>query len=189
MSSSGVGQDGEVKGMRPQDCTGPTKKDINRDDTTDAVEPREYEPPEGTQEAASKNEGMGNNPDFSLAAHEDQNPNSSSYQNPSHGRQNGEEQDNPTFSLAQPLPHIVRPGMRHGALPEDRKEDRQTGQDPTEGRKQDQPTGPRDDEFFNSWSKIRHYLREPLAEWLGVSTRNLEDGNLPNLSNRRQPSQ
>lgn len=145
---------------------------------TDAVEPREYEPPEGTREAASRNEGLGNNPDFSLAAHENQNPNSSSYQNPSHDRQYGEEQDSPTFSLAEPLPHIVRPGMRHGALPEDRKEDRQNGQDPTVDSKQNQPTGPRDDGFFNTWSKIRHYLREPLAEWLGVSTQYLEDGSL-----------
>lgn len=171
-SSSGVGQDGEVKGARRN---GSNKKELNIDHTTDAVEPREHEPPEGTQEAASGNQGLGHNPSYSLAGPETENPNSNNYQHPSHNRQYGEDQDAPTWSLAQPLPHIMRPGMRHGALPEDRKEDQQTGQDPAVGRKQNQPTGPRDDGFFNTWSKIRHYLREPLAEWLGVSTQTLED--------------
>lgn len=150
--------------------TGSTHKG-NTEHATDTVEPQEYEPPEGTREAASKNDGLGNNPGFSLAAHENRNPNSSNaYITPDCRSQRGEDQNAPTWSLAEPLPHIVRPGMQHGALPEDRKEDRQTGQDPAVGEKQNQPTNPRDDNFFNTWSRIRHYLREPLAEWLGVST-------------------
>ncbi|KAJ6104588.1 hypothetical protein N7523_010908 [Penicillium sp. IBT 18751x] len=169
MASSSGGRDGEVKGARPYERTENSEgTQFNIDHATDAVEPREQEPPEGTQEAATRNEGLGHNPSFSLAAHEDQNPNSNYYQSRSH-KYDGKEQDDPTWSLAQPLPHIVRPGMRHGALPEDRKEDQQTGQDSAGGRKQNQPTGPRDDGFFNTWSKIRHYFREPLAEWLGTT--------------------
>lgn len=73
--------------------------------------------------------------------------------------------------------------MRHGALPEDRKENaedmRRHGQDPNQKSaaqkqqvsdthvKQNKDTD--DQGFFNTWSKIRHHLREPIAEWLGVS--------------------
>ena len=97
--------------------------------------------------------------------------------NPQYGHNN----EGPTWSLAQPLPHIVRPGMRHGALPEDRKEDKEAMQngeydESPEAKKQrsaeartNRVNGPNDDGFFNTWSKIRHHLREPLAEWLGVS--------------------
>jgi aquaglyceroporin related protein len=142
-------------------------------DATDTVEAPEYEPPEGTQEDASRNEGLGNNPSFSLAGPGGHNQNSNTYISSEYRRFNpqyGKEQNDPTWSLAQPLPHIVRPGMRHGALPEDRSEDRQAGQDPAAGEKQDQRTDPMDTGFFNTWSMVRHYLREPMAEWLGVST-------------------
>lgn len=71
--------------------------------------------------------------------------------------------------------------MRHGALPEDRKEDKEAMQngeydESPKAKKQrsaearaNRVNGPNEDGFFNTWSKIRHYLREPLAEWLGVS--------------------
>jgi aquaglyceroporin related protein len=137
------------------------------------VEPSEYEPPEGTQEAASKNDAVGNNSDFNIAGSNAQNPNSNAYVSDDYRAYNpqyGQEQDTPVWSLSQPLPHIVRPGMCHGALPGDRKEDTQAGQDHSAGERQDQPTNEKDDGFFNTWSKIRHHLREPLAEWLGVST-------------------
>lgn len=118
---------------------------------------------------------MGNNPNFSLAAHEAGNPNSNAYISSDYLRYNpqyGKEQDGPTWSLVQPLPHVVRPGMRHGALPEDRKEDRQAGQGPdpaaAEKQKEQAPDQPNDG-IFNTWSRVRRYLREPMAEWLGVS--------------------
>lgn len=79
--------------------------------------------------------------------------------NPQYGKEN----EAPTWSLAQPLPHIVRPGMQHGALPEDQKEDKEAMNNRHEPNSQD--TG---DGFFNTWCRVRHYLREPLAEWLGV---------------------
>ncbi|KAJ5168205.1 uncharacterized protein N7482_003799 [Penicillium canariense] len=151
-SSNGVGQDNEVK---------------------DSVEPREYEPPEGTQEAATKSHGLGNNPDFSLAGSGAENPANNAYVSEdyqAYNSQYGQVQDTPVWSLSQPLPHIVRPGMRHGALPEDRKEDRQAGQDPSARERQDQPTDPRNDGFFNTWSKFRYHLRESLAEWLGAGS-------------------
>ena len=155
--------------------------------TLDTVETPEYEAPRGTQEEGSKDEGMGNNPTFSLAGSGALNPNNThqgpyldqeyQFYNPQYGKAD----DTPTWSLAQPLPHIMRPGMRHGALPEDRKEDKEAFRD---GEYSDTPEAkkqrsveshmkkvnePKDDGFFNTWSKIRHKLREPLAEWLGVS--------------------
>lgn len=133
----------------------------------------EYQPPEGTQEDGSKNEGAGNNPTFSLAGPGAQNPASNAYIGEDYRAYNpqyGKEQDSPTWSLAQPLPHIVRPGMQHGALPEDRKEDKENGYDPEAVHKQSgqKHQSSSDDGFFNTWSRIRHYFREPLAEWLGV---------------------
>lgn len=83
--------------------------------------------------------------------------------NPQYGKQD----ENPTWSLAQPLPHIVRPGMQHGALPEDRQEDKE-GMKPGHGSTSQNAQDKSDDGFFNTWSQIRHLLREPLAEWLGV---------------------
>lgn len=163
----------------------------NADTTTDAVDAPEYEQPEGTEEEASKNEGMGKNPSYSLAGSGAQNPNNNQgytdeeYQK--YASQYNKQDDGPTWSLAHPLPHIVRPGMRHGALPEDRKEDRKEDRDGTTENQQDSAheeevrkqqssenrtkkvNDPKEDGFFNTWSKIRHQLREPLAEWLGVS--------------------
>ncbi|KAJ5905412.1 uncharacterized protein N7473_002328 [Penicillium subrubescens] len=169
-STRGVGQDNGVR---------------------DTVEPSEYEPPEGTQEAASKNDAVGNNSDFNIAGSNAQNPNSNAYVSNDYRAYNpqyGQEQDTPVWSLAQPLPHTVRPGMRHGALPEDRNEDTQAGIDHGPGERQDRPTNEKDDGFFNSWSKIRHYLREPLAEWLGT-TLAMTIGLCANLSNFTSSSQ
>ncbi|KAJ5724585.1 Major intrinsic protein [Penicillium malachiteum] len=134
------------------------------------IESQEYEPPEGTQEDGSKNEGAGNNPVFSLAGPGAHNPASNSYIGENYRDYNpqyGKERDAPTWSLAQPLPHIVRPGMQHGALPEDRKDDGH-GANGTHQQSGQHHTGS-DDGFFNTWSRIRHYLREPLAEWLGTT--------------------
>lgn len=182
LNNSANGANGGVKGMYTLIYTwlhfSPT--------TPDTTKTPEYEAPGGTQEEGSKNEGLGTNPSFSLAGSGAQNPNNSNqgpymdqeYQ--SYNPQYGHENDGPTWSLAQPLPHIVRPGMRHGALPEDRKEDKEAMQngnydESPEAKKQrsaearaQRVNGPNEDGFFNTWSKIRHYLREPLAEWLGV---------------------
>ncbi|KAJ5427201.1 hypothetical protein N7465_002271 [Penicillium sp. CMV-2018d] len=153
----------------------------------DAVEAPEREQPEGTEEEASKNDGMGQDPSYSLAGSGAQNPNNNrGYTDEEYDKYNSQADkgdDSPTWSLAQPLPHIVRPGMRHGALPEDRKEDKgamtESDEDPAqtnEVRKQQSTekrmkkvNDPREDGFFNTWSKIRHYLREPMAEWLGTT--------------------
>ncbi|OQD67486.1 hypothetical protein PENPOL_c003G04490 [Penicillium polonicum] len=153
----------------------------------DAVEAPEREQPEGTEEEASKNDGMGQDPSYSLAGSGAQNPNNNrGYTDEEYEKYNAQADkgdDSPTWSLAQPLPHIVRPGMRHGALPEDRKEDKgamtESDEDPAqtdEVRKQQsmekrmkKVNDPREDGFFNTWSKIRHYLREPMAEWLGTT--------------------
>ncbi|KAJ6012204.1 hypothetical protein N7499_012828 [Penicillium canescens] len=157
----------------------------------DTVQIPEKEAPNGTEEAGSRNEGLGNNPSFSLANSSAQNGNPSKNQNDTYlddeyqdyNPQYGQGNYGPTWSLAQPLPHIVRPGMRHGALPEDRKENaedmKRRGEDPSQkGAAQKQQVADTrvkqnkdtDKEgFFNTWTKIRHYLREPMAEWLGTT--------------------
>ncbi|KGO41516.1 Major intrinsic protein [Penicillium expansum] len=153
----------------------------------DAVEAPEHEQPGGTEEEGSKNDAMGNNPSYSLAGSGAQNPNNNrGYTDEEYEQYNSQADkgdDGPTWSLAQPLPHIVRPGMRHGALPEDRKEDQGAMTENEEDlaqtdeiRKQQSAenrmkkvNNPREDGFFNTWSKIRHYLREPMAEWLGTT--------------------
>lgn len=155
----------------------------------DTVETPEREQPGGTEEKGSKNDGMGNIPSYSLAGSGAQNPNNNrGYADEEYKQYNpqyGKGDDEPTWSLAQPFPHIVRPGMRHGALPEDRREDegdmKESDQDLAQAdevrklqsveRRMKRVNDPKEDGFFNTWSKIRHYLREPLAEWLGVSSR------------------
>lgn len=185
-SSREPDRDAGVKGM----TKGLNKSLRNRNNANtpiDAVEAPEREQPEGTEEEASKNDGMGQDPSYSLAGSGAQNPNNNrGYTDEEYEKYNAQADkgdDSPTWSLAQPLPHIVRPGMRHGALPEDRKEDKgamtESDEDPAqtdEVRKQQSTekrmkkvNDPREDGFFNTWSKIRHYLREPMAEWLGVS--------------------
>ncbi|OJJ99114.1 hypothetical protein ASPACDRAFT_60930 [Aspergillus aculeatus ATCC 16872] len=100
--------------------------------------------------------------------------------NPQYGK---DEPGKPVWSLAQPLPHVVRDGMRYGALPEDRKEEeREDGRARPPPAAEEPPTGipqteesqqegedPDHDGFFNIWSKIRFYAKEPFAEWLGTS--------------------
>lgn len=179
-------RDTGVKGMSKR-LNKSLRSGDNANTLIDAVEAPEREQPEGTEEEGSKNDGMGHNPSYSLAGSGAQNPNNNrgytdeEYEKYNFQADKGEE--GPTWSLAQPLPHIVRPGMRHGALPEDRKEDKgamtESDEDPAqmdEVRKQQSAENrkkkvndPREDGFFNTWSKIRHYLREPMAEWLGVS--------------------
>ncbi|KAJ5753175.1 Major intrinsic protein [Penicillium odoratum] len=137
------------------------------------MDPHEHEAPEGTQEDGSKNEGAGNDPTFSLAGPGAPNPASNAYIGDNYRQYNpqyGKEDDSPTWSLAQPLPHIVRPGMQHGALPDDRKEDKEGRNGLDAGAdKHSKNQNNSEDGFFNTWSKIRHYLREPLAEWLGIT--------------------
>lgn len=139
------------------------------------MDPHEHEAAQGTQEEGSKGQDAGDNPTFSLAGPGAPNPASNAYVGDNYRQYNpqyGKEVDSPTWSLAQPLPHIVRPGMQHGALPEDRREDKKSGQySPESGT--DKPHSKdhhkdSEDGFFNTWSKFRHKIREPLAEWLGV---------------------
>ncbi|KAJ5798843.1 Major intrinsic protein [Penicillium pulvis] len=152
---------------------------MSRDPENGAVhdmDQHEHEAPEGTQEEGDKGEDAGDNPTFSLAGPGASNPASNAYVGDLYRQYNpqyGKEVDSPTWSLAQPLPHIVRPGMQHGALPEDRKEDKQAGQNghgpgPDKTRSKDDSQGS-EDGFFNTWSKFRHKIREPLAEWLGIT--------------------
>jgi hypothetical protein len=169
----------------------PRERNPTINNLPDTVQIPEKEAPSGTEEAGSRNDGLGNNPSFSLANSNAQHGNPSKNQNDTYlddeyqdyNPQYGHENDGPTWSLAQPLPHIVRPGMRHGALPEDRKENaedmKRRGEDPSQKSaaqkrqvadtrvKQNKDTDK--EGFFNTWTKIRHYLREPIAEWLGVS--------------------
>ena len=188
--------DGILKGAWPGCRSGRYDKGLKRslksknaNIMTDTMEVPEREQLGGTEEKGSKNDGMGNIPSYSLAGSGAQNPNNSrgyadeeyKLYNPQYGKG----YDEPTWSLAQPLPHIVRPGMRHGALPEDRREDegdmKENGQDLAQAdeiqkqqsveKRMKRVNDPKEDGFFNTWSKIRHYLREPLAEWLGVSFR------------------
>lgn len=140
--------------------------------TSTDMDQHEREAPQGTQEEGDKGEDAGDNPTFSLAGPGASNPASNAYVGDLYRQYNpqyGKEVDSPTWSLAQPLPHIVRPGMQHGALPEDRKEDKQAGQNGN-GPGPDKPDNSQgsEDGFFNKWSKFRHKIREPLAEWLGV---------------------
>ena len=182
-SDQDVGVQGMINGSKR------LRNSNNANIAIDTVEAPEREQQEGTQEEGSKNDGLGNVPSYSLAGSGAQNPsNNRGYTNQEYEQYSsqfhkGKEGDSPTWSLAQPLPHVLRPGMRHGALPEDRREDQapmaENGQDlahmdevqkqkSVENRKK-KVNDPKEDEFFNTWSKIRHHLREPLAEWLGVS--------------------
>ncbi|CAP99447.1 hypothetical protein E8E15_004555 [Penicillium rubens] len=172
----------------------------------DTVETPEREQPGGTEEKGSKNDGMGNIPSYSLAGSGAQNPNNNrGYADEEYKQYNpqyGKSDDEPTWSLAQPFPHIVRPGMRHGALPEDRREDegdmKESDQDLAQAdevrklrsveRRMKRVNDPKEDGFFNTWSKIRHYLREPLAEWLGT-TMAMTIGLCATLSNFTSSSQ
>lgn len=132
----------------------------------------------------SRRDSAGSIPQFSLAR-----PNPQHYEspyvepayrqmNPQYGRMSDYE---PVWSLAQPLPHVVRPGMHRGVLPEDRKKSGKypeagTSERRTEEEAADAQEGtteiqegeelPAEDEkgFFNTWCKIRFYLREPLGE-------------------------
>ncbi|KAJ5445481.1 Major intrinsic protein [Penicillium cf. griseofulvum] len=166
---------------------GPLRESDRDAGVQDAVEAPEHEQQGGTQEEGSKNDGLGNIPSYSLAGSGAQNPNNNrGYTNEEYEQYSSQfhkGRESPTWSLAQPLPHIIRPGMRHGALPEDRREDRgltaENGQDlahMNEVQKQQsvenrmkKVNDPREDGFFNTWSKFRHHLREPLAEWLGTT--------------------
>lgn len=90
-----------------------------------------------------------------------------------------EETREPVWSLAQPLPRVVRPGMRP-AKDEDREEQGKPGPAAQEPPAEMLPVGeqgglearmnrPDDRGFHNSWSKLRHFFRQELAEWLGTT--------------------
>lgn len=100
-----------------------------------------------------------------------------------------EENREPVWSLAQPLPRVVRPGMRpeSAAKDEDKEEQDKPSKDlerpgpaaqeppaevpPTEeqGHLEARVAQPDDRGFHNSWSKLRHYFRKELAEWFGTT--------------------
>ena len=95
----------------------------------------------------------------------------------------------PVWSLARPLPRVVRPGMRpeSAAQDEDKEEQGESSRDhgrpgpaaeepPAEAPpsdEQDRPEArvarPDDRGFHNSWSKLRHIFRRELAEWVGTT--------------------
>ncbi|KAL4892001.1 aquaporin-like protein [Aspergillus ambiguus] len=118
--------------------------------------------------------------DFSLAGPQARNP-GSAYVDPQYRQYNpqyGHAQQGPVWSLAQPLPHVVREGMLPEGAPQkqEKHDDRPAAHEPptdTTKYEQEDPAAkvakPDECGFFNRWSKIRHYIREPLAEWLGVT--------------------
>lgn len=81
----------------------------------------------------------------------------------------GKNQEGPVWGLAQPLPHVLRDGMRSG---EDKKgvvSQNFSSPGSTEGKgKEEDPakrvSKPDKHGLFNTWGRIRHYFREPLAE-------------------------
>ncbi|KAL3480994.1 aquaporin-like protein [Aspergillus californicus] len=103
--------------------------------------------------------------------------------------------DEPVWSLAQPLPHVVRNGMRRDEASEDEKHHPREGHDRPDMTEQGQaepaaaeppaPVPPDNEEeagkleaaksttdnreFFNTWGRIRDFARRELAEWLGVT--------------------
>ncbi|RHZ56790.1 hypothetical protein CDV55_102218 [Aspergillus turcosus] len=107
--------------------------------------------------------------------------------------QYGKPQNAPVWSLAQPLPHVMRSGMKNR---EDQDQDTEAAakrpnahqdqiaaadEPPTEHPPHNDDLNPEKDTpearvakpdergFFNKWGKIRHKFREPLAEWLGTT--------------------
>ncbi|KAL4884873.1 aquaporin-like protein [Aspergillus karnatakaensis] len=114
--------------------------------------------------------------------------------NPQYGEQH---KDGPVWSLAQPLPHVVRNGMRSGSDgSSDKKEgdthhqeqtDRpnaNTGREPAsaeppaanppgneqqQGKLEAQNATPESRDYFNIWGKWRDVVRRELAEWLGIT--------------------
>ncbi|KAG2411663.1 hypothetical protein HFD88_009219 [Aspergillus terreus] len=127
----------------------------------------------------------GDKHDFSLA-NPQANPQAAVYIDPQYRHYNpqyGNADQGPVWSLAQPLPHVVRDGMRPSPSPEHSTEQTTTDEHqgpaahepPTDTTKYEQEdpgkkvSQPDERGFFNRWSKIRYYIREPLAEWLGVT--------------------
>ncbi|GAQ10040.1 uncharacterized membrane protein YFL054C [Aspergillus lentulus] len=104
----------------------------------------------------------------------------------------GQPQNAPIWSLAQPLPHVMRSGMRNG---DDQDTEAKTkrpnahqekvpaaDEPPTEhpphngdlkAEEKEHPEArvaqPDERGFFNKWGEIRYRFREPLAEWLGTT--------------------
>ncbi|KAL4782964.1 aquaporin-like protein [Aspergillus varians] len=102
-------------------------------------------------------------------------------------------QDKPVWSLAQPLPHVVRSGMHtedketgeddHGqedvSRPNANAENQPAATEPPaaepadkeeeQGKLEAQQATRDNREFFNTWGRFRHFLRQELAEWLGVT--------------------
>ncbi|KAL2860107.1 aquaporin-like protein [Aspergillus pseudodeflectus] len=121
--------------------------------------------------------------------------------NPQYGQKH---QNGPVWSLANPLPHVVRNGMRGNQSQQDSSHETQRGEkNPSQAIQQDQdhpnintsrdaaadepPTfnpqdrgetsekhqaqesTPDNRSHFNAWAEWRHYIRQELAEWLGVT--------------------
>ncbi|EYE96335.1 putative aquaglyceroporin [Aspergillus ruber CBS 135680] len=101
-----------------------------------------------------------------------------------------EENREPVWSLAQPLPRVVRPGMRpESAIKEEDKEEQDKpskdhqgpgpaaqeppAEVPPTDEQEDRPEAkvarPDDRGFHNRWSKLRHFFRQELAEWIGTT--------------------
>ncbi|GIC94619.1 putative aquaglyceroporin [Aspergillus udagawae] len=104
--------------------------------------------------------------------------------------QYGQPQNAPIWSLAQPLPHVMRPGMKNREGQDTAADKRPNAhqekvpaadEPPTEHpphndklkAEKEHPEArvaqPNERGFFNKWGEIRHQFREPLAEWLGTT--------------------
>ncbi|EYE90403.1 MIP/aquaporin family protein [Aspergillus ruber CBS 135680] len=141
------------------------------------------EPVALTEEDRQKEDATGTNPDFSLAGPYN-NP-QNVYISPEYLENNpgyGKPHDEPLWSLAQPFPRVVRPGMRmRGEKGEEvgtPEEAQQTATSPEkadgelgkEGKEEDpaqKVSKPRHGDFFNTWGRIRNIFREFLGELLG----------------------
>lgn len=128
---------------------------------------------------------------FSLAGSQPNQP--VAYVDPEYVQYNphyNEENREPVWSLAQPLPRVVRPGMRpeSATKDEDKEEQGKLSRDhqrpdpaaqeppaevPPSDEQEDRPEArvaqPDDRGFHNRWSKLRHYFRKELAEWFGTT--------------------
>ncbi|KAL5341962.1 aquaporin-like protein [Aspergillus crustosus] len=102
--------------------------------------------------------------------------------NPQYGQ---EQEKGPVWSLAHPLPHVVRNGMRdtHHQEQTDRPNANTsrepasaeppaaepTGHEQEQGKAEARNATPEHRDYFNLWSKWRDFMRRELAEWLGVT--------------------
>ncbi|ODM23354.1 hypothetical protein SI65_00943 [Aspergillus cristatus] len=160
---------------------------VNRDSGHDTLG---SETPAVTGEDHEKDDATGTNPDFSLAGPYN-NP-QGVYVSPEYLQNDpnyDKLHDEPLWSLAQPFPRVVRPGMRirgdkgeevvatQTGTPEEAQEtaaspEKHDAEFGKEGKEEDpahKVSKPQRGDFFNTWGRIRNVFREFLGELLGAT--------------------